>query len=144
MSTDDLISRQAAIDAAARIVGGHAGYKACAIIEMLKNAPSAQPEVDEYEWCHDCKEYDQERHCCPRWNWVIRETLKDMQSERKKGKWRRNNTYRGDDTSGFVDPDWRCSECGKQASVNEWFMYDLTDFCPSCGADMRGDQDGDA
>ena len=42
---------------------------------------SAQPDID--EWCTDCKEYDSERHCCPRWNRVIRETLKDAQPERK-------------------------------------------------------------
>lgn len=61
--------------------------------------------------------------------------------ERKTGNWKRYNTYHGDDTSGFVDPDWRCSECGRQAITNEWFMYELTDFCPHCGADMRGEQD---
>lgn len=33
------------------------------------------------EWCLDCKEYDHEHHCCPRWNRVIRETLKDAQPE---------------------------------------------------------------
>lgn len=41
--------------------------------------PSAQPEPHYDEWCTDCKEYDHERHCCPRWNRVIRETLKDAQ-----------------------------------------------------------------
>ncbi len=56
--------------------------------------------------------------------------------ERKTGKWERHNTYHGDDVSGFVDPDWRCSECGGQANVNAWCMYDLTDFCPNCGARM--------
>lgn len=72
----------------------------------------------------------------------------DAQPERKTGKWERHNTYVGDDTSGRVDPDWRCSECGQQALVNEWFMYDLTNYCPNCGADMRpepycgGQQDG--
>ena len=29
------------------------------------------------EWCTDCKEYDNEKHCCPRFNHVIREALKD-------------------------------------------------------------------
>lgn len=41
--------------------------------------PSAQPELD--EWCYDCKEYDAEKHSCPRWNRVIRNTLKDAQPE---------------------------------------------------------------
>ena len=41
--------------------------------------PSAQPDLD--EWCTTCKEYDQERHCCPRWNRVIKETLMEAQPE---------------------------------------------------------------
>ena len=46
---------------------------------QIDELPSAQPDLD--EWCTDCKEYDTERHCCPRWNRVIRETLKDAQTE---------------------------------------------------------------
>ena len=42
---------------------------------------NAQPELHFDEWCTDCKEYDQERHRCPRWNKVIRETLKDARPE---------------------------------------------------------------
>ena len=40
-----------------------------------------QPELN--EWCSDCKEYDHERHCCPRFNRVIRETLEEIQAEQK-------------------------------------------------------------
>lgn len=69
------------------------------------------------------------------------ENIPSVQPERKMGHWKRYNTYHGDDTSGFLDPDWRCSECGGQANINNWFMYDLTDFCPNCGAEMRGGQD---
>ena len=29
------------------------------------------------EWCRDCKEYDLERHNCPRWNRVIRNTVEE-------------------------------------------------------------------
>lgn len=60
------------------------------------------------------------------------------QPERKMGHWKRDNTYHGDDTRGFLEPNWRCSECGGQAIINHWCRYDLTDFCPNCGADMRG------
>jgi len=57
------------------------------------------------------------------------------------GEWVRHNTYHGDDTSGFVDPDWRCSECDGKANVNVLLgIYELTDFCPHCGADMRGEK----
>ena len=33
---------------------------------------------EEFEWCTDCKEYDQERHCCPRWTKVIRNTVEEL------------------------------------------------------------------
>lgn len=32
-----------------------------------------------WEWCHDCKEYDQKAHCCHRWTGVIRETVKELE-----------------------------------------------------------------
>lgn len=71
-------------------------------------------------------------------------TFPTIEPERKMGKWERHNTLHGDDVSGFVDPDWKCSECGRQANVNAWCMYDLTDFCPNCGARMvqEGEEDG--
>ena len=31
------------------------------------------------EWCTDCKEYDQERHCCPRFNRVIRTAISEAE-----------------------------------------------------------------
>lgn len=34
-----------------------------------------------FEWCHDCKEYDQEAHCCHRWSKVIRTTIADIKAE---------------------------------------------------------------
>ena len=43
----------------------------------------AEAQIDTDEWCTDCKEYDTERNCCPRWNKVIRETLKDAQLEKR-------------------------------------------------------------
>jgi len=41
--------------------------------------PSVHPGCD--EWCHNCKEYDQQKHCCPRWNRVIRQTVEDVRKE---------------------------------------------------------------
>jgi hypothetical protein len=52
---------------------------------------------------------------------------KEVQPERKKGKWI--------DKSGGIEGAWNyCSVCGEQA-------IDLYDFCPNCGADMRGEND---
>ena len=31
------------------------------------------------EWCSSCKEYDSEKHCCPRFNKVIRATVQEME-----------------------------------------------------------------
>ena len=45
-------------------------------------APSAQPEQHPDEWCTDCKEYDQTKHCCPRFNKVIRGVIKEVRNER--------------------------------------------------------------
>ena len=97
----DLIDRQEAIDALDCING---------VEEVLRSLPSAQPELNYDEWCTDCKEYDHERHCCPRWNRVIRETLKDAQSEIircKDCKWKQG------------------SECVRFADVRPW----PDDFC---------------
>lgn len=42
-------------------------------VEFVK-AP-AQPDYKPDEWCTDCKEYDKEKHCCPRFNRVIRTAM---------------------------------------------------------------------
>lgn len=34
-----------------------------------------------FEWCAGCKEYDYERHCCPRWSKLIRDTVKDLKEQ---------------------------------------------------------------
>ena len=39
--------------------------------------PPIQP-TEEFQWCDDCKEYDKKRHCCPRWNRVIRQTVEEL------------------------------------------------------------------
>lgn len=52
-------------------------------IEALAQLPSARPEQHPDEWCTDCREYDKERHCCPRFNRVIRETIKEMRENER-------------------------------------------------------------
>ena len=90
---DELISRQAAIDAINRYGSVWMEYteimsvdelaeralKASkqSMVKILHDLPSAQPES--FEWCTDCKEYDQEAHCCHRWSKMIRKTVDEMQ-----------------------------------------------------------------
>ena len=57
--------------------------------------------------------------------------------ERKKGKWIKIPEFCGDDVSGFIDNHFSCSECKKEAEINPWGFYILSDFCPNCGVDMR-------
>lgn len=84
---------------------------------------------EEFEWCHDCKEYDAERHCCPRWTKVIRNTVEELKRERPKGKWTLN-----------ADHSATCSVCG-HTQLNAWDVDNSDNFCHFCGADMREDTD---
>ena len=78
---DDLISRKAAIDALNEVVIDHSITDFDAIASIL-DLPSAQPESNYDEWwCTDCKEYDHENSCCPRWTKVIRQTRRELQDE---------------------------------------------------------------
>ena len=74
--------------------------------------------------------------------YVERILLAVPSAEQKTGKWIRTaGDYIGDDVSGFYDYHWSCSECGREAITNDWHMYELSDYCPHCGAKMKGDND---
>ncbi len=95
----DLIDRQAAIEAVqeelnkqerSRLVNiwTTAEVRFTIVELILKQLPTAEPyNLD--EWCEDCKEYDNEKHCCPRFNRVIRtameESMKETKGEEKDG-----------------------------------------------------------
>lgn len=85
----------------------------------VQDAPAEHPEL--HEWCTDCKEYDTEKHCCPRYNRVIREALTEAQ---KTGKWIKHPKS--------LWPIARCSEC-KAICV----YADTAKYCPVCGAKME-------
>jgi len=55
------------------------------------------------------------------------------QPERKKGKWIEVDDY-------YNRISGRCSICGWEALLYETDVVGM-DFCPNCGADMRGDND---
>lgn len=52
--------------------------------DKIVNLPSVTPqEPQSFKWCTDCKEYDQEKHCCHRWSKVIRDTVEEMKQEQE-------------------------------------------------------------
>ena len=48
---------------------------------ILINKENYEPQT--FKWCTDCREYDQEKHCCHRWSKVIRDTVQEMKQERE-------------------------------------------------------------
>ena len=36
-----------------------------------------------------------------------------------------------------------CSNCKKEAIVDDWYCYVKSDYCPNCGADMRKEANND-
>ena len=43
------------------------------------NAEYKDPQT--FKWCADCKEYDQEKHCCHKYSKVIRDTVAEIRQE---------------------------------------------------------------
>lgn len=86
---DDVIRRQSVLDAITASINQYGGrYTAEQLnmwglfTQMVKEMPSAESES--FEWCTDCKEYDQEAHCCHRWSKMIRKTIEEMKVVRCK------------------------------------------------------------
>lgn len=95
---NDLIDRQAAIDdlqdmyhaaekwgkeASDDVIKARAESCMASLIEMklrIEKLPTAEP-YNMDEWCEDCKEYDHEKHCCPRFNRVIRTAMEEAKGE---------------------------------------------------------------
>ena len=103
------------------------GQGVASAIYVIRHLPSAEiPTFD--EWCTDCKEYDSEKHSCPRFNRVIAEAVKDVR-ENVRGEW--IDLW----MSSKNVPTETCGVCG------EWSYGMKKNFCPNCGADMRGTDD---
>ena len=83
----------------------------------------------EFEWCKTCREYNQDKHCCPRYNKVIRNAVEEIKQS-KTGHWipvserlpkQQEKTY------------WICTDCGYQCecrwtNVNHFWTELTTDW----------------
>lgn len=145
---DDLISRQAAIDAVNRI--NRTDNWKTAMIWALTSLPSAQPErkndqpESAKEYCAECDHIEM----CGWYPYEGCEFRSIPKPERKKGKWIPVDSFSafgGDEAMWMAHGNpvafYYCSECKEQAYAGEDGESLLTDFCPSCGADMRGESD---
>ena len=91
-----------------------------------------EQEAQTFEWCHDCSEYDQDKHYCPRFNKVIRNTVEETK-QRKTGHWIPKTKYW-----------WECSECGRMIyTQTESDKLKFHAFCGRCGAKMVESQESE-
>lgn len=74
---NDLISRKDAIDAVGSMLRRKFGIGGDLAEITLAGLPPAYPETDSF--CTDCKEYDSEKHFCPRFDRVIKQAVEDLQ-----------------------------------------------------------------
>jgi hypothetical protein len=144
---DDMISRQLAIDKFideldeifADLRERHVDDSVCGLCEY-DGAYIGQSG----DWCNECPGFEKD-DCFKlsdktrkEWTEEIIKALLTIQPERKKGEWLpdNNNAYE----MRFV-----CS-CCKESEVVPTIGFTkykpLWDFCPNCGADMRGEKDG--
>ena len=121
---NDLISRQAAIDAIRASTSKYTGFMEMEMytdddaVEAIEGLPSAHKPTD--EWCTTCKEYDQEKKCCPKFNRVIRNAMPEI-VYCKECKYNINNPVPFYDDDPIMTYAWCNTEC-----------FDENGFC-SCG-----------
>ena len=141
---DDLISRQAAIDEIIAVYEWHDTVTKDRLIEHMRKLPSVHPEqvhtMDDLisreaalSCFHDWIDSRGDVHTAdeiPEYDSI--ERLPSVQSEREKGEWIRHYCEDGNSDG------WQCDQCA------EWYYFGETkpNFCPNCGSDMRGEDDG--
>ena len=102
-------------------------------IEIVKQEAAAYEEC--YKDCGECEAYNKEKHHCPKFCKVIKETVKEIEENHNKGKW--EMTYKGkrkDVNTGLMISAYncKCSVCGWETG-NQGTRFS---YCPNCGAKM--------
>ena len=103
------------------------------LIEIIKQEAEQYEEC--YKYCGDCEAYNKEKHHCPKFCKVIKETVKEIEENHNKGKW--EMTYKGkrkDVNTGLMISAYncKCSVCGWETG-NQGTRFS---YCPKCGAKM--------
>lgn len=104
------------------------------LIKLIKEGECGALALEDCSYC----KYDGEDDCSYRL--LADVLLANGGVVREKGEW--VDRYGGK----YANPVYDCSKCGKSAprknrmdALGNWHVgQDLTDFCPNCGADMRG------
>ena len=104
--------------------------------DAIEALQEVQKHEETFEWCHDCKEYDTENHCCHRWSKVIRNTVEELKTDRPHGEWIERLAY---NTDLDVDvPYIECDQCGHRPYFGGSYR---PKYCEECGAEMDGNTD---
>ena len=104
-------------------------------IEIVKQEAEKYEEC--YKDCGECEAYNKEKHHCPKFCKVIKETVKEIEENHNiKGKW--EMTYKGkrkDVNTGLMISAYncKCSVCGWETG-NQGTRFS---YCPKCGAKMN-------
>ena len=104
-------------------------------IEIVKQEAAEYEEC--YKDCGECEAYNKEKHHCPKFCKVIKETVKEIEENHNiKGKW--EMTYKGkrkDVNTGLMISAYncKCSVCGWETG-NQGTRFS---YCPKCGAKMN-------
>ena len=108
--------------------------KSCAIHEVIEEL---EQEPQSFKWCTDCKEYNQEKHCCHRYSKVIRNTVAEIKQEPKTGQWIIYN-YPGHECV-------YCSSCKEEYYEEDLYIggSDFPKYCPNCGCRMVEPQESE-
>jgi len=146
---DDSISRQAAINAVC--------MEWCGVKHQDCKHPF-DAEKDDYYWCDGCEtalrtlpdlpSAEPEKACIAKITLSeeqVREAFEKAKSEivqvlpsaqpRPRGRWLPDNR-------NYYEERFVCSVCERSYEVDTCMGEPTWDFCPGCGADMRGEQDG--
>ena len=125
--SDDLIKRSDALSAA-----GDMSYIAFEIRRKIRMIPSIGSMTVTTE---EAIEHLQECGWLPEHDRIL--------TESKSGEWKEKETFCVTDDDPII-PQWqsaRCSECGKYHTTPYMYYFNDYNYCPNCGARMKGADD---